>query len=173
MELGEGSLATLSPSSRICLLIRNEASTQHRKELRMSYPEHHYHGDKGEISAVYRSSDLEPDLTIGSSSVLRYLATGGSTHGQFGLYRWDFGPRPAGPRAHFHRSIQGSIAIGEYVGTTPNDAGLACSAATQSRTWRLGGDDVDTTNDRRHTARIHQNSPRRSAVSRCGRQAFQ
>lgn len=41
----------------------------------MSYPEAHYHGDKGEISAVYRSADLEPDLTIGSSSVLRYLAT--------------------------------------------------------------------------------------------------
>ena len=77
----------------------------------MSYPEAHYLGNKGEISATYRAADQEPDLTIGSSSVLRYLATGGSTHGHFGLYRWDFGPRPAGPRAHFHRTMSESFFI--------------------------------------------------------------
>ena len=77
----------------------------------MSYPEAHYLGHKGEVSATYRAADQEPDLMIGSSSVLRYLATGGTTHGQFGLYRWEFGPRPAGPRAHFHRTMSESFFI--------------------------------------------------------------
>jgi len=39
----------------------------------MSYPEAHYLGDKGEISAIYLPADQEPDLTIGSSSVPRQL----------------------------------------------------------------------------------------------------
>jgi len=77
----------------------------------MSYSEAQYLGDKGEISATYRAADQGPDLTIGSSSVVRYLATGGSTHGHFGLYRWDFGPRPSGPRAHFHRTMSESFFI--------------------------------------------------------------
>lgn len=77
----------------------------------MSYPDARYLGDKGEISATYRHADQKPDLTIGSSSVVRYLATGESTHGQFGLYKWDFGPHPSGPRPHFHRTMSESFFI--------------------------------------------------------------
>jgi len=77
----------------------------------MSYPDPHYLGDNGEVSAIFSSSDHEPDLTIGSSSVVRYLATGESTRGHFGLYRWDFGPNPSGPRAHFHRTMSESFFI--------------------------------------------------------------
>ena len=77
----------------------------------MSYPEPRYLGDKGEVSAIYHPANHEPDLTIGSSSVLRYLATGESTHGHFGLYRWDFGPHPSGPRPHFHRTMSESFFI--------------------------------------------------------------
>ena len=77
----------------------------------MSYPDPQYFGDKGEINAIYTPSDHKPDLTIGSSSVVRYLATGKSTQEHFGLYRWDFGPNPSGPRAHFHRTISESFFI--------------------------------------------------------------
>jgi mannose-6-phosphate isomerase-like protein (cupin superfamily) len=77
----------------------------------MSYPEPRYLGEKGQVSAIYHSTGSKPDLTIGSSSVLRYLATGESTHGQFGLYRWDFGPNPSGPRPHFHRTMSESFFI--------------------------------------------------------------
>jgi len=77
----------------------------------MSYPDPKYFGDKGEVSAIYHHANHEPDLTIGSSSVVRYLATGKSTQGQFGLYRWDFGPNPSGPRAHFHRTMSESFFI--------------------------------------------------------------
>lgn len=52
----------------------------------MSYPEPRYLGDNGEISAVFRSADAEPDLTTGSGNY-RYLATTVSTDGEFGLYR--------------------------------------------------------------------------------------
>lgn len=77
----------------------------------MSYPEPYYQGDKGEISAIYHPGEREPDLTIGSSSVVRYLATGESTRGHFGLYRWDFGPNPSGPRPHFHKTMSESFFI--------------------------------------------------------------
>jgi len=77
----------------------------------MSYPDVRYHGDKGEISGTFRPAAEGPDLTIGSSSVVRYLATGDSTHGDFGLYRWDFGPNPSGPRPHFHKTMSESFFV--------------------------------------------------------------
>lgn len=77
----------------------------------MSYPDVRYHGNKGEISATFRPAAQGPDLTIGSSSVLSYLATGDSTHGLFGLYRWDFGPNPSGPRPHFHKTMSESFFV--------------------------------------------------------------
>ena len=77
----------------------------------MSYPDPRYRGDKGEISAVYCPADQKPELTIGSGTAVRYLATGGSTHGQFGLYRWDSGPHTPGPSAHFHRTMSESFFV--------------------------------------------------------------
>jgi quercetin dioxygenase-like cupin family protein len=77
----------------------------------MSYPEPRYHGESGEISAVYRPTDEKPELTIGSGTAMRYLATGALTHGQFGLYRWDAKPRTPGPSAHFHRTMSESFFV--------------------------------------------------------------
>ncbi len=77
----------------------------------MSYPPARYLGDTGEISALFRPADQGPELTIGSRTSVRYLATGASTSGDFGLYRWDMGPQPAGAGAHFHKTISESFFI--------------------------------------------------------------
>ena len=77
----------------------------------MSYPAARYLGDEGEISAVFRPARQEPELMIGSDTAVRYLATGASTNGQFGLYRWDARPRTPGPSAHFHKTISESFFI--------------------------------------------------------------
>ena len=77
----------------------------------MSYPEPRYLGVKGEHSATFRPARLPPDLTIGQQTAMRYLATGASTHGQFGLYRWDAEPHTAGPSAHFHRTMSESFSF--------------------------------------------------------------
>ena len=78
----------------------------------LSYPPDIYHGDTGEIgTATFRPASQEPELKIGAVTIASYLATGASTHGQFGLYRWDMGPQPAGPAAHFHRSISESFFV--------------------------------------------------------------
>jgi mannose-6-phosphate isomerase-like protein (cupin superfamily) len=76
----------------------------------MSYPDARYLGDKGEISALYRTADQEPELTMRSGTA-SYLATGESTNGQFGLYRWDMAGPPSGPDPHFHRTISESFFV--------------------------------------------------------------
>ena len=76
----------------------------------MSYPEPRYLGEGGELSAVYRPGDHAPELPMTAASA-SYLATGASTHGQFGLYRWDFKGPPSGPDPHFHRSLSESFFI--------------------------------------------------------------
>ncbi len=77
----------------------------------MTYPEPRYLGADGEISATHRAADHRPDLTYSSGNTVHYLATGASTNGQFGLYRWEMGPAPSGPDPHFHRSISESFFI--------------------------------------------------------------
>lgn len=77
----------------------------------MSYPPSRYAGDAGEISAVFRPASREPELRIGTVTDASYLATGATTNGQFGLYRWDMGPQPSGPAAHFHRTISESFFV--------------------------------------------------------------
>ena len=63
----------------------------------MSYPDPRYRGDEGEVSATIRPVNEASPLTIGSDTAVHYLATGASTNGQFGLYRWDAKPRTPGP----------------------------------------------------------------------------
>src|SRR6187549_2680060 len=76
----------------------------------MSYPDAKYLGDGGEISATVRLGGATPELDSAASAT-SYLATGASTGGQFGHYRWDFkGPR-SGPDPHFHRSISESFFV--------------------------------------------------------------
>ena len=92
-----------------------------------SYPPDRYSGETGEVSAVKRDPAAAPELTNMPSSQTSYLATGASTGGQFGLYRWDFGPRRSGPDPHFHKAISesffilsGTVAL--YDGRAWNDA---------------------------------------------------
>ncbi|MEU4403624.1 cupin domain-containing protein [Streptosporangium sp. NPDC023963] len=76
----------------------------------MSYPEALYLGEAGESSGIFRPASAGPDLTIGGTAV-HYLGTGASTGGQFGLYRWEMGPKPSGPSPHFHRTISESFFV--------------------------------------------------------------
>lgn len=75
----------------------------------MSYPPPSYFGS-GEATARFRPADTPPELPrpTGAAS---YLATGASTQGRFGLYRWDMGPEPAGAEPHFHRTISESFFV--------------------------------------------------------------
>ena len=77
----------------------------------MTYPEPRYHGESGEKSATFRPTDHDPDYTYPNGNTVHYLATGESTHGLFGLYRWEMGPQPSGPEPHFHRSITESFYV--------------------------------------------------------------
>lgn len=77
----------------------------------MTYPEPRYLGDKGEISATHRTADHTPEIVYQNGTSVHYLATGASTNGQFGMYRWDMGPGPGGPDKHFHRAISESFFI--------------------------------------------------------------
>ena len=76
----------------------------------LSYPEDRYHGATGEASATLRPDATPGEIQRGALTA-RYLATGASTDGQFGLYRWDMGPGRGGPDPHFHRSISESFYV--------------------------------------------------------------
>jgi mannose-6-phosphate isomerase-like protein (cupin superfamily) len=77
----------------------------------LPYPENRYRGDTGEASARHRSADAAPDVSHPSGTKVHYLATGASTDGQLGLYRWEMGPGRGGPDPHFHRSITESFYV--------------------------------------------------------------
>ena len=76
----------------------------------MSYPEPRYLGDTGETSATERLSGATPELILPATNV-HYLATGATTGGDFGLYRWEMAGPPSGPAPHFHRSITESFYV--------------------------------------------------------------
>lgn len=77
----------------------------------MFYPAPRYLGDGGEASGRLRPADSLPELTNASGGGAHYLATGASTDGRFGLYRWEMGPGPSGPDPHFHRTISESFLV--------------------------------------------------------------
>ncbi|WP_433477332.1 cupin domain-containing protein [Spirillospora sp. CA-142024] len=77
----------------------------------MSYPDAFYLGDKGEISGALRTVDTAPELSIGGRTNVHYLATGASTGGHYGLYRWEMGTEPSGSGAHFHRTFSESFFV--------------------------------------------------------------
>lgn len=77
----------------------------------MTYPEPRYLGDTGEINATYRPVSSDPDYVYKNGTRVHYLATGASTNGRFGLYRWSMGPALSGPSPHFHRSLSESFYI--------------------------------------------------------------
>jgi mannose-6-phosphate isomerase-like protein (cupin superfamily) len=90
---------------------RRPASREDEQVSLPDYPESRYSGD-GEVSAVVRRSGQAHDLEMGPGGTqVHYLATGAQTHGEFGLYRWDFtGPR-SGPDPHFHRRVSESFFV--------------------------------------------------------------
>jgi len=76
----------------------------------MSYPDPRYLGDGGAVTATVRLASQPPELDQRTSRT-SYLATGETTQGRFGLYRWDFKGPPSGPDPHFHRSISESFFV--------------------------------------------------------------
>ena len=74
------------------------------------YPPPRYHGEDGEVSARLRRGVEAPDLALGNTAV-HYLATGESTEGLFGLYRWEMAGDRGGAAPHFHRSFSESFYI--------------------------------------------------------------
>ena len=97
----------------------------------MSYPEPRYHGATGEVTATYRPADAPPEVAYEGGTTARYLATGATTDGVFGLYRWVMGPGRSGPGPHFHRTVAESFYVlagevqiydgGEWRACRPND----------------------------------------------------
>ncbi|GIF50602.1 quercetin dioxygenase-like cupin family protein [Asanoa ferruginea] len=77
----------------------------------MSYPDPSYFGDSGEVSGTFRPAGAEPDLRFATGGGASYLATGASTDGRFGLYRWDMATAPTGPGPHFHRTMSESFFV--------------------------------------------------------------
>ena len=75
----------------------------------MSYPEPKYFGT-GEFTARFRRADTAPELPRPGGAA-SYLATGATTDGRFGLYRWDMGPEPGGANAHYHRRFSESFFV--------------------------------------------------------------
>jgi mannose-6-phosphate isomerase-like protein (cupin superfamily) len=74
------------------------------------YPPARYDADIGAVSARLRRSDAAADV-VNRSGHADYLATGRSTGGDFGLYRWVMGPEPSGPAAHFHKTLSESFFV--------------------------------------------------------------
>ncbi|MEV0269472.1 cupin domain-containing protein [Hamadaea sp. NPDC050747] len=100
----------------------------------MSYPPQQYTAEAPAVSATLRTGDAPVDLAIGVRSKVSYLATGETTNGMFGLYRWDLQavPRPDSlPGGHFHRTmaesfyiLNGTVALydgDKWVDTSPGD----------------------------------------------------
>jgi mannose-6-phosphate isomerase-like protein (cupin superfamily) len=77
----------------------------------VSYPDPRYLGEPGLVNASLRRTDHEPELTYRSGGTVHYLATGASTGGQFGLYRWEMAAAQGGPGPHFHRTISESFYV--------------------------------------------------------------
>jgi mannose-6-phosphate isomerase-like protein (cupin superfamily) len=75
----------------------------------MSYPDPTYFGS-GDVLATFRPAGADPELPLPSGAA-SYLATGASTGGRFGLYRWDMGPEKGGARPHFHRTMSESFFV--------------------------------------------------------------
>jgi len=77
----------------------------------MTYPPARYFGNHGEISAPAVPHDAPADIEYVHGGKCTYLATGATTNGQFGLYKWEMGPTPRGADPHFHRSFSESFFV--------------------------------------------------------------
>ena len=76
----------------------------------MSYPPPLYSGDTGEASAWLRPASTPVDLQSVTTRV-HFLATGATTGGLFGLYRYEMTAARSGPDPHFHKTMAESFYI--------------------------------------------------------------
>ena len=76
----------------------------------MSYPAPVHLGDGDPTLAQLRSVDTPADLPLPAGAA-HFIATGDTTSGRFGLYRWDMGPGAGGAQPHFHRTISESFFV--------------------------------------------------------------
>ncbi|HWL48481.1 MAG TPA: cupin, partial [Acidimicrobiia bacterium] len=58
----------------------------------MTYPDPLYTESNAAVTATIRRAGGEPDLVRTTGTEAHYLATGDTTGGLFGLYRWSMGP---------------------------------------------------------------------------------
>ncbi len=77
----------------------------------MSYPPVRFTAPAGEHTAVLRPATAPPALTIGTGASVHHLATGATTDGAFGLYRWEMPERPGGASPHFPRTLSESFYV--------------------------------------------------------------
>jgi mannose-6-phosphate isomerase-like protein (cupin superfamily) len=70
-----------------------------------------YTSDLGEISATGVTQADSRALTMKSGTVARFVATGSSTRGDFGLYRWEMPATTGGATGHFHRTFSESFYV--------------------------------------------------------------
>jgi mannose-6-phosphate isomerase-like protein (cupin superfamily) len=77
----------------------------------VSYPPDAFTAQTPEVSATFRPEGHPAEIARGNGTDTHYLATGATTGGRFGLYRWDMGATPGGPDPHFHRSISESFFV--------------------------------------------------------------
>jgi mannose-6-phosphate isomerase-like protein (cupin superfamily) len=76
-----------------------------------TYPDPTYLGAGGELTARFRPATTTPELHPPGGGSASYLATGATTDGRFGLYRWDMGAEQGGARPHFHRTMSESFFV--------------------------------------------------------------
>jgi quercetin dioxygenase-like cupin family protein len=74
------------------------------------YPPVRWTASDGAVSASFRSAASPPDLVSDRTSI-SYLATGASTSGELGLYRYAMTAEPSGPSPHFHRTMSESFYV--------------------------------------------------------------
>ena len=103
----------------------------------MTYPDPRYFGDDGEAIGDRPRRRHAPEVTYANGGTAHYLATGASTGGLFGLYRWEMGAARGGPDPHFHRTITESFyvltgTIHIFDGRTGRPAGRATSCTSRS-----------------------------------------
>lgn len=68
------------------------------------------HLGPGEVSASFRPGSTPPNI-VNSDSVAYYLATGDTTDGAFGAFRWDIGAGEMSAAPHFHRTFSESFFV--------------------------------------------------------------
>ena len=77
----------------------------------MTYPAARFHGEGGEVSGRFRPVGQEPDFVSPGGTRIHYLATGATSDGELGLYRYEMTATPGGPEPHFHRTFSESFFV--------------------------------------------------------------